>query len=246
MDKTILERIKRKIESGKDIVPQSTPVVYFGDYDTAKACTVSLNPSNLEFAIGDAGILLAGNQARLCSRKRLEKEDTDELTEMDAEIVLQDCKDYFTKNPLRDWFDKFNWFIQRYGEYTYYDRGTCVHLNLVQWATSEKWSDLSTDVVEWHLDKDLPVLKHLLEKKAFEVIFLNGITAVNHVSECLGLRLKSQCSTFKGKPLTIYFGKYRNTDVIGWNLYMTHPPLIDYKDICDLCDLVKKHMAKVT
>jgi len=42
----IIERIKRKIEPEMYILSQSTPVIYFGNYDTAKACTVSINPSD--------------------------------------------------------------------------------------------------------------------------------------------------------------------------------------------------------
>jgi hypothetical protein len=53
----ILERIKRKIDPGMYIVPQSTPIIYFGNYDAAKACTISLNPSNKEF-VDDSKILL--------------------------------------------------------------------------------------------------------------------------------------------------------------------------------------------
>jgi len=66
----IIERIKRKIEPEMYILPQSTPVIYFGNYDTAKACTVSLNPSDKDF-VNNSNILLDNeNSERLCSRKK--------------------------------------------------------------------------------------------------------------------------------------------------------------------------------
>jgi len=48
--KILKDRIKRKIEPNMCVVPQTTPVIYFGDYDSARACTISLNPSDRDYA----------------------------------------------------------------------------------------------------------------------------------------------------------------------------------------------------
>jgi predicted Ser/Thr protein kinase len=68
----IIERIRKPIENNMCITKGSTPVIYFGDYDSAKACTISLNPSNREF-LDTNGEILTGNAERLCSRKTLGK-----------------------------------------------------------------------------------------------------------------------------------------------------------------------------
>ena len=182
----IIERIKRKIEPGLYIVPQSTPIIYFGNYDTAKACTVSLNPSNKEFTNGSDILLDYKNKERLCSRKRLKKQDIDELTDEEVEIVLDYCKNYFTIKPFKNWFNPFNCFINIYCGYSYYE-DSCVHLDLVQWATYKKWSDVPENVRQKHLKNDLSILKYLLSKN-FEIMFLNGITVVNNISQYLGIR----------------------------------------------------------
>lgn len=241
----IIERIKRKIEPEMYILPQSTPVIYFGNYDTARACTISLNPSNKEF-VDNSDILLDNkNRERLCSRKKLEKSDNDELTDDEAKKVLKYCTDYFSINPLKAWFDPFNYFIERYGNYSYY-KGTCVHLDLVQWATYKKWSDISEDIKQKHLINDLPILKYLLNKD-FEIMFLNGTTVVNNVSKCLNISLREKSTMFKNtnnisKSMIIYHGKYNKTDIIGWSPYLHSATVGGYENKSILCDLIKKNI----
>ena len=242
----ILERIKRKIEPEMYILPQSTPVIYFGNYDTAKACTVSLNPSNKEFVDNSDILLDDKSRERLCSRKKLKKSDSDELTDDEAKTVIKYCTDYFSINPLKVWFDPFNYFIEQYGNYSYY-RSTCVHLDLVQWATYKKWSEIPENIKQKHLVNDLPVLKHLLNKY-FEIMFLNGSTVVDNVRKCLNINLKEKSTMFKNtnnisKPLSIYHGKYNKTDIIGWNLYLHSAAVGGYENKSMLCDIIKKNIS---
>jgi hypothetical protein len=108
MEQILIERIKRKIEPDMCVVPQTTPVIYFGNYDSARACTISLNPSNLEF-VDNSQKLLDGKSERLCSRKKLNRADSDELSDDDVEKVLEYCKNYFNSksNPYDSWFKPF-------------------------------------------------------------------------------------------------------------------------------------------
>jgi len=220
----IIERIKRKIEPEMCILPQSTPVIYFGNYDTAKACTVSLNPSDKEF-VDNSGILLDNkSRERLYSRKKLNKSDNDELTDDEAKTVLKYCINYFSIRPYIRWFNPFDKFINYYGGYSYYD-GSCVHLDLVQWATDKKWSNIPENIINKHIESDLPVLRYLLNKN-FEIMFLNGKTVINNISECLNIKLNKKRMTYevngKNKKLDIYHGSYKNIEVLGWNLDLQH------------------------
>jgi hypothetical protein len=255
MDMIILERIKRAIEPDMCITPRSTPVIWFGDYENAAACTVSLNPSDLEFYkhpkkqkdyISPANLLSCKDE-RLCSRETLKKEDHEKLTDTNAEMVKESCTNYFEKNPYKGWFDPFDKFIKRFGAYSYYDH-TCVHLDLVQWATTPKWSDLSEETKQKHLDNDLPVLKHLLEK-GFEVMFLNGSTVVENTSKCLDIQLEHKKAGFKNKngrdqTITIYYGTYKKTKVVGWNTYLQSPSAGSHENIGLLCDAIKKNIIR--
>jgi hypothetical protein len=241
----IIERIKRKIEKDLLIVPQSTPIIYFGNYDKAKACTISLNPSNKEFVDGSNILLDNRHLERLCTRKQLHKSDNEELTDNDAEIVLEYCNNYFKKRPFNMWFKPFDYFIKKYGDYSYYD-DTCVHLDLVQWATSDKWSVLSPLIRQKHLDNDLHVLKYLLNKN-FETMFLNGKTVVDSVSKCLNINLTKKTIPFinangKTTELTISHGRYNQIEVIGWNVYLQSASVGGNENKHILCDLIKKNI----
>jgi hypothetical protein len=241
---TIIERIKRKIDSGMYIVPQTTPIIYFGNYNAAKACTVSLNPSNKEFVDNSKKLLDEKRAERLCSRKMLKRADNDELSDEDARTVLRYCTDYFKLRPLKAWFDPFNYFIERYGDYSYY-KDTCVHLDLVQWATYEKWRDVPMSIKQKHLTNDLPVLKHLLNKD-FEIMFLNGTTVVENVRECLNITLREISTVFKNTnnvdtKLVIYHGEFNKIKVVGWNIYLQSAAVGGYENKSILCDIVKKN-----
>jgi hypothetical protein len=239
----IIERIRRPIESGMCITEGSTPVIYFGDYDSAKACTIALNPSDKEFLVN--GGMLTGKAERLCSRRTLGKNNGDLLTEEDAKKVLDYCKNYFSRNPFRDFFDPFNHFVKLFGNYSYYD-GTCVHLDLVQWATTPKWGDIPSEIRDKHLEKDLSILEHLLNNNKFEVIFLNGSTVVSTIRDNLkGMNVNEKRAKFKntkGKEtnMTVYTGDYNNIKIIGWSLFLQNPPVGgDYKNIDLLYDTIK-------
>jgi hypothetical protein len=240
----IIERIKRKIDLGMYIVPQITPIIYFGNYDAAKACTVSLNPSNKEFTDNTDRLLDERNAERLCSRKKLNRADNDELSDDEANTVLKYCTDYFKLRPLKSWFSHIDYFIKEYGNYSYYD-GTCVHLDLVQWATYKKWNDVPNSIQRYHLKSDLPVLKYLLNKD-FEIIFLNGTTTVKNVRDCLDITLKEKSTVFRNtngveRKLVIYHGKYNNIEIVGWNIYLQSPAAGGYENKSVLCDIIRKN-----
>ena len=244
----LIERIKRKIEPGLGITPGTTPVVYFGNYEKAKVCTVSLNPSNIEFVNNRRGILLDNlNKERLCSRIKLNKRDDEELSDSEAEQVLQYCNNYFQLRPY-SWFNNLEHFIKRFNGYSY-KNGTCVHLDLVQWATTPKWNDLDVDIRQKHIDNDKPVLLHLLEKN-FEYIFLNGRTVAETVFDHLGIARKEITTSYSNinsndvKRIKIYCGKYNNSKVLGWNLTLQNS-VPGENNIQLFCDLIKNNIKEV-
>jgi len=220
----IIERIRRKIEPDMCIVPQTTPVIWFGNYEHSKACTISLNPSDKEF-LDHKGKLLDNDKVRLCTRKKLNKNDSDELTNTEVEIVIDCCNKYFRTNPY-GWFTHFDNFIKRFG-YSYYE-GSCVHLDLIQWATKPTWDTIPLKIKQKHLDTDLQVLEFLLNnKKDFEVMFLNGKKVAENVSEHLKVKLNNKTSFLMSnngtqKRLEMYFGKYNEIQIIGWNLVLQY------------------------
>jgi hypothetical protein len=242
----ILERIKRKIEPGMFITPQSTPIVYFGEFNNAISCTISLNPSDKEFINNSGKLLDLENMERLCSRKKLKVEDNVVLSDNEANIVLKYCDEYFQRKPYKIWFDPFDYVIKKLGNYSYYN-GSCVNLDLIQWATTPKWDKVPEDIRNKHLEYDLPFLRYLLLEKNFEVMFLNGKTVAENIEKHLNIVLNKKQTTFINsnnieRKLTIYTGKYRNMNIIGWNIYLTSPELGGYKNKEILCNKIKEYV----
>lgn len=235
-DSIILERIKRPIENKMRIIRGTTPVIYFGNYNDAKACTISINPSDKEFKNGK-GKLLDNGKERLCSRKMLNVPDSKKLSNSQAQKVIDYCEKYFHNNPYKTWFNPIDCFIKQFG-YSYKEPGygTCVHLDLVQWAT-DKWSKIPENIKSKHLDNDLPILKHLLSKKDLKIMFLNGKTVIENIKQHLNINLEERLAKFKNRTLRIYFGKYNKINIIGWNLVLAR--IGGHKDIKELCSIVK-------
>jgi len=237
----IIERIKRKIEPQMFIVPQSTPVIYFGNYDKARACTISLNPSKKEF-VDNKDNLLVGKKERLCSRLRLNKKDADCLSNSDADIIIDCCNNYFRNNPYRNWFNKYEYMIKKFG-YSYFN-DTCVHLDLVQWSTSPFWDGLDDKIKAIHLKNDLPVLEYLLNNKKFEIIFLNGNTVVDNVKKYMkNITINEKDAIYCNKNsysinIKVYIGNYKNIKIIGWSPYLQSPTIGGYDNIDILYDTI--------
>ncbi|WP_115720388.1 hypothetical protein [Gallaecimonas mangrovi] len=231
----ILKRVKEEIDPSLSITKRTTPVPYFGDYDNARACTISLNPSDREFCDKNGEILIP-EKTRLCSRQELEREDSQELTDSEAIKVIDNCKNYFRKNPYKLWFNKYEEFLKQF-ELSYYD-GSAVHLDIVQWATTPFWNKLSSDTKSILLKKDLPFLKLLLEKN-FDFIFLNGLTAVTETANVLDISLNAIPSELiDGKVSQVFLGWYNNSRVIGWSPYIQSASVGGYNKIRKIAEKI--------
>jgi len=241
----IFERIKKPIDEGLKITGQTTPVVYFGNYALAQACTISINPSDKEF-LNEKNNILIGDDERLCSRKKLIKEDTDTLLKENVEEVLKYCDNYFNNNPYKQWFNKIECMINKFG-YSYgysYDgkndnseKKCCVHLNLVQWATTPFWSKIKNkEIKKEHIINDIYILEYLLKSKIFEKIFINGTTVANVIEEYLSIELKKIDMNFTNKNkkiinYTLYTGNYNGIEVTGWSTPVQSPAIGGYENI---------------
>lgn len=243
MTSDIINRIKQQIPPCLSVTPRTTPVVYFGDFDKASACTISINPSHSEFYSNTA--ILTGEKKRLISRQELNRLDSEELSLADAEQVLDYCKNYFRVNPYKAWFNKYDEFLKVFG-YSYYD-DSVVHLDLTQWATTPLWSGLSEDKRMALLKLDLPFLNTLLQKK-FNVIFLNGRTVVNAVQQHLGLQLTNHKASFdtygkkRSTNFTIYHGHYNDSEIIGWSSYLQSIVIPGYEDARKFAATIKSEL----
>lgn len=186
----IEERIRRPPPEGCHIIPQSTPVIAFGNARVSRAATLGLNPSKIEFE-DETGHLLNGTTRRLSTHLSLGINDLQSASQVIVERVLTECDNYFHNNPYRRWFDRLLPVLRACGA-SYYD-GTACHLDLIQWATNPTWSSLPPEVRSKLISEDFDFLRRQLSAGNIETLLVNG----KSVWEALKLNLGRELSWAK-------------------------------------------------
>ena len=164
-----------------EVVTGSTPVVAFGDPRNASVATLGINPSWHEF-LADDGSLLSGSKRRLATLTSLNAKDTALLDLDQARTVFEDCAAYFQpdRNPYRRWFDPLDQVLRAAFGVSYY-AGTACHLDLVQWATTPVWSELSRSTKGVLVREGLPYLRRLLSLGSIRIVLLNGRQVIEQI-----------------------------------------------------------------
>lgn len=214
----IEERIRRPPPAGSSIVVGSTPVVSFGNAQTAIVATLGLNPSRIEFR--DAGgHELVGDFRRLATNSSLGTSDLDKAPAETIAQVLADCNGYFERHPYRRWFDQFLPILKGYGA-SYYDGSAC-HLDLVQWATDPTWAKLrSASTRKQLLASDSAFLAKQLRNEQLRFLLVNGMSVLRELRRTIAPDLEEvdpivgcahvDCRLFVG---TIF----DHVRVVGWS-----------------------------
>ena len=169
----IERRIRRPVPVDSYVVAGSTPVVSFGDAQTATTATLGLNPSRNEF-LDRRRCELVGPSRRLATLRWLGTSGLSNAPQEAIARVLDDCNTYFRRNPLRQWFDQLERILKAIGA-SYYDGSAC-HLDLVQWATDPTWGDLRPAALRKRLlDADASFLIEQLCNENIRLLLVNGM-----------------------------------------------------------------------
>ena len=239
---TVKEEIKNRLQSNCPIpsllVPKSTPVISFGDFERARVFTLGINPSNLEFE-DRKGELLKNNLRRLQTQSSLSAEYGVPYSDRQLERILEGCFNYFNKRPYH-WFNKLENILLTLGS-TYYEAGSAAHVDLVQWATKDKWGDLSNNEREELIDDGRQFLEYQLRSENLELLLLNGRTVCEEFQKWSGVQYSySSFEIPKGKNAQIMTGLYNGrVKVIGWSANLQSSYGISTADIDRLADKVK-------
>ena len=215
-----------------DVVPQSTPVVAFGDPFVATVATLGINPSWREFLGG--GQLLDGPSRRLSTLRSLGAKSLGSLTDAQVLQVVEDCARYFDsdRNPYRRWFNPLDRVLSAGVGASYYVGSAC-HLDLVQWATDPTWGELEDQTREQLLAEGLANLRALLTFGTTRLVLLNGRQVLRQV-ETVGLVKLSGCGTMpQGKrTCSLYAGEHDGVRYVGWstNLQSSFGVSNEFKD----------------
>lgn len=210
----VVERLRRDPPPGGFVVPNSTPVLSFGDPTTARIATLGINPSRLEF-VDNNGAELNGKERRLHSLRSLGRTSLADASLQVLRTVVEDCAGYFRRNPYRRWFDQLDLILNACCA-SYYNGSAC-HLDLVQWATNPTWSNLWCGVQAMLIRSDAPFLLKQLENKNIHVLLLNGRTVLREFSTATNIDLAEQAEQVGGRTRMFTGCGPNGMLIVGWS-----------------------------
>ena len=188
-----IRRLVRLVAAGLPVelgaIPWASPVMMFGRLQSSRVATLGLNPSNREFVDG-RGAQLQAPLHRFETLSTLQLEDWTQAAQEDIERVWSACELYFTRRPYDGWFKPLDRVISGLGV-SYYDAwSSACHLDLVPFATGEKWSSLTPDAKQGLLDLGAKTLVMSIATSHIRVLVLNGATVVRTLERLLSKPLK--------------------------------------------------------
>lgn len=220
----IIDRLRETPPVNCGVVPQSTPVISFGNPATAHVATLGLNPSKNEF-LDRSGELLRGDEQRFATLTSLRRKHLAEADHETLKQVVDACHGYFSGNPYERWFRPLDQIVRAAGASFF--EGTACHLDLVQWATDPVWSKLSRATRGELRARDGEFLMNQLRHYQFPVLLLNGQGVISAFEEQADFCFDDsrRLSGPKNRPGTLSSGRWENRLlVIGWscNLQSSH------------------------
>jgi len=191
--KSLIQPYDKLKEKGLDVIEWSSPVPVFGNLRTAKIATLGLNPSNREF-VSSKGTELSGSHRRFPTLNSLGLKNWNEASRYELEQIQKSWFSYFENNPYDRWFKTLNDLLAG-TNFSFYNKTSEVacHLDLVPFATAQKWSQLTSLQQKSLLDLSGNFFLDLLSNSNIETIILNGQTVVESFCHSTKLELeKSQ------------------------------------------------------
>lgn len=176
---TFIERLDTGHVPPTTVIDWSCPVPFFGDATNARIATVGINPSNREFVRSD-GSALGGAEQRLPTLHSMGLSRWSHLHSGQMREIIRACREYFRRNPYARWFGVLDRLLT-YSDLSFYgDTSAACHLDLIPYATVEKWGRLPSSEQRALLESTGDALGLLLRELQIPVLVLNGQSVVRH------------------------------------------------------------------
>jgi hypothetical protein len=190
---TLIDLLDTKGLAEANVIEWSSPVLSFGDLSQSRVATIGLNPSNREF-VDVTGNELEGNLRRFHTLRSLGLKSWSEADSRHLDLIMESCNRYFNGNPYDRWFKKLDQLI--FGTQTSYYNTICgagaCHLDLIPYATTCKWAQLTSQQCNLLLSLAGNTLGRLLRDSSVQLVILNGQTVVEQFQRIAGVSLKSE------------------------------------------------------
>lgn len=188
---TSVHHLARGAVSDDVVMSWGCPVPYFGRAGNATVATLGINPSNREF-VDDAGNELDGPDRRFPTLRSLGIRSWSNASSLDLAAVLMACDRYFDGNPYNRWFKVLDAAIVRTGASFYSVAAPAAHLDLVPFATNEKWADVPVPVRRELLRTGRDLLAGVLRDAPIQLLILNGRSVVREFERVCEISLPQE------------------------------------------------------
>lgn len=188
--KELIDNIDTVLVNSK-IINWASPIISFGDVMNCEIATVGINPSNIEFLNND-GIELKGHNLRLQTLNSLNLKNWNNTDNEHLDKILDYSNNYFTNNPYDKWFKRLDNLWNAEGYSYYFPSSNVCHLDLVPYATYNKWGELSANHKEQLLMVSKNILGNILNESSIRTIILNGQSVVDGIQSLTNKRLTKE------------------------------------------------------
>jgi hypothetical protein len=149
--------------------------------------TLGINPSNREF-VDLAGRELTGAERRFHTLSSLGLESWRDADSRHLRLLHDSCRDYFSGQPYDRWFRILDTVIGSL-DASYYGTTalTACHLDLIPYATADKWTSVPLSGRKALLRAGSDALASTLRDSQVRVLVLNGQAVVEHFRDIFGV-----------------------------------------------------------
>jgi hypothetical protein len=188
---TLISLLGEESLADANVIPWSCPVPAFGDPSRATVASLGLNPSNREFVDG-SGRELDGANRRFHTLSSLRLPRWSDATARHLKLIMHSCSAYFTINPYNRWFGRLDYLLSGIGASYYGTSEMACHLDLIPFATTCKWTDLTSRQRSSLFALTGDSLGILIRDSPIRVVVLNGVSVVEQFQTLAGLRLEKK------------------------------------------------------
>lgn len=186
----LIDRLDSSAVAAGDVIRWASPVPSFGDLSRARVATLGLNPSNREF-VDHSGRELEGPARRFHTLSSLGLGSWAEADVRHLRLILESCGAYFAGNPYDRWFRTLDQVVAAANaSYYFAGDGAACHLDLIPYATAQKWTDLTLRQRTSLLIAAGDALAVLLRDSGVQLLILNGQAVVDQFSNAAGVSLQ--------------------------------------------------------
>jgi len=176
---TLIDRLDHPGTSAAGVMSWTAPVPTFGNLQESQVATLGLNPSSREYVDGDGRELL-GDERRLHTLSSLGLDSWADVESRHLKLIGRACTEYFARNPYDRWFRRLDGVIAGTGGSYYSEEAAACHVDLVPYATAEKWTDLTAEQRTSLLRSAGDSLGILLRDSPVRLLILNGSAVIKH------------------------------------------------------------------